>query len=83
MAQANGNGIATVPSESVHVNGDGVVQAPVKPRLSIKVPQPIELKNHVLEGFDNFDTLHSQIGNKVESVSTSILISVITGKFYS
>lgn len=72
MAQPNGNGIASIPSESVQVNGDAIVPKQVKPRLSIKVAQPIELKNHVHEGYDSFDTLHSQMGDKVDPVSKNL-----------
>ncbi|KAJ8725465.1 hypothetical protein PYW08_003648 [Mythimna loreyi] len=67
MAQHNGHfqpAVCPFSGESVQMNGD---EKSVKPGLRIKVAQPIELVNHVNEGNENFDTLHSHI----EEVSSS------------
>ena len=74
MAQHNGHAIPAVCSfsgESVQLNGD---EKTVKPGLRIKVPQPIELENHVIEGYENFDTLHSHIDEVSSSFVSSFYI---------
>lgn len=76
MAQHNGHvpGVCPISGVSAQMNGD---EKTVKPGLRIKVPQPIELENHVIDGYENFDTLHSHI----EEVSSSF-VSNFYGHFY-
>lgn len=54
-------------------------QKQVKPNLRIKVPQPLRLKNHLLQE-ENFDTLQSRIGELSNFVSRffSVLLNVLT-----
>uniref|UniRef100_A0A2A4JQF6 Nitric oxide synthase n=1 Tax=Heliothis virescens TaxID=7102 RepID=A0A2A4JQF6_HELVI len=73
MAQHNGHAIPAVcpfSGVSVQMNGDADCQKSVKPELRIKVAQPIQLENHVIEGYENFDTLHSEIGEVSSSFNT-------------
>lgn len=72
MAQQNGFIVPSVcpfSGLSAKINGDVDSQKSEKPALRIKMPQPIELVNHDIEGYENYDTLHSQI----DEVSSSFV----------
>lgn len=70
LAKMNGH-IEKCPfSESeVTVNNNIENNQKGKPNLRVKVPQPIRLKNHLLQD-ENFDVLHSNIEEVSNFVST-------------
>ncbi|XP_035436564.2 nitric oxide synthase [Spodoptera frugiperda] len=73
MAQQNGFIVPSVcpfSGLSAKINGDVESQKSEKPALRIKMPQPIELVNHDIEGYENYDTLHSQIDEVSSSFNT-------------
>uniref|UniRef100_A0A2H1VRX6 SFRICE_005611 n=1 Tax=Spodoptera frugiperda TaxID=7108 RepID=A0A2H1VRX6_SPOFR len=76
MAQQNGFIVPSVcpfSGLSAKMNGDVESQKSEKPALRIKMPQPIELVNHDIEGYENYDTLHSQIDEVSSSFNTAPL----------
>lgn len=79
MAQQNGHCVPVscpFSGESVQMNGDANCQKSVKPALRIKVAQPIELENHVIDGYENFDTLHSHIDEVSSSFVSNLKFAI-------